>query len=488
MTMTTTALRPLLRKAACTAALLLASASLPAATPPAPWTHGELRVAPGDRYLMHADGTPFFWLGDTAWLLPERLDRDETVAYLNQCREAEFNLIQVQTLNAVPSFNRYGASSMPHGFDFTKIDREGGYGYWDHMDFMIDEAARRGIYVGMVCIWGSPVNAGAMDTEQARAYGTFLGNRYRNRPNIVWIIGGDTRGNARREVWETLARAIRAADPRHLMTFHPRGRHCSAEWFAEAEWIDFHMFQSGHRRYGQRNGEKDYPIAENTEEDSWRYVERALAVCPAKPVLDGEPSYEAIPKGLHDPAQGLWQAHDARRYAYWSVFAGACGHTYGHNSVMQFLRPGIAAAYGATEPWYEALRAEGRNQMKYLRRLMEAFPDFDRRGDQSLLCGENGERYARVIATRGDGYALFYTCTDAPFRVDLRPLGTAAKRAWWYSPRTGRLYPLGPLSGMQATLRPAEAPQEPGTGKNSVGDDWVVIVTDAGKEYVKALE
>lgn len=59
---------------------------------------------------------------------------------------------------------------------------------------------------------------------------------------------------------------------------------------------------------------------------------------PTKPVIDGEPSYENIPQGLHDPKEVLWKACDVRRYAYWSVFAGAFGHTYGNNSIMQMKK------------------------------------------------------------------------------------------------------------------------------------------------------
>ena len=151
------------------------------------------------------------------------------------------------------------------------------------------------------------------------------------------------------------------------MTFHPRGRTTSADYYNDAEWLDFNMFQSGHRRYGQRGDDKNYPIPENTEEDNWRYVERSLAKTPMKPVLDGEPSYEKIPQGLHDPNEPLWQDFDCRRYAYWSVFAGAFGHTYGHNDIMQFHRPGTGGAYGAHTPWYEALNDPGFNQMKYLK-------------------------------------------------------------------------------------------------------------------------
>ena len=111
-----------------------------------------------------------------------------------------------------------------------------------------------------------------------------------------------------------------------------------------------------------------------------------------KPVLDGEPSYEKIPQGLHDPNEPLWQDFDCRRYAYWSVFAGAFGHTYGHNDIMQFHRPGTGGAYGAHTPWYEALNDPGFNQMKYLKNLMLTFPVFERIPDQSIIVGKNGEK------------------------------------------------------------------------------------------------
>lgn len=103
------------------------------------------------------------------------------------------------------------------------------------------------------------------------------------------------------------------------MTFHPRGRTTSSTWFNAAPWLDFNMFQSGHRRYGQRFGDGDYPIEENTEEDNWRFVERSMATNPMKPVIDGEPIYEEIPHGLHDENELRWKDYDVRRYAYWSV-------------------------------------------------------------------------------------------------------------------------------------------------------------------------
>jgi hypothetical protein len=156
-------------------------------------------------------------------------------------------------------------------------------------------------------------------------------------------------------VWESLAQSIKEVDNNHIMTFYPRGRTMSNTWFNNANWLDINMFQSGHRSYGQDQGDKQYPIPKNTEEDAWRYVEKSLAMNPIKPVLDGEPSYETIPQGLHDTTPPHWNDNDVRRYVYWSVFAGACGVTYGHNEIMQFYRPGLSPTYGAQKPWWNAL-------------------------------------------------------------------------------------------------------------------------------------
>lgn len=147
--------------------------------------------------------------------------------------------------------NVYGQYSMIDGFNFKNIDMPGVYGYWDHMDYIIKTAEENGIYIGMVCIWGGLVKSGLMDVSESKQYGKFLAERYKDCPNIVWIIGGDIKGDVKKEVWETLAQTIRSIDKNYLMTFHPFGRTTSATWFNNSDWLDFNMFQSGHRRYGQ---------------------------------------------------------------------------------------------------------------------------------------------------------------------------------------------------------------------------------------------
>lgn len=445
-----------------------------------PWDNGKLMISDNHRYLQFENGKPFFWLGDTGWLLPERLNRDEAQYYLKKCRQAGYNMVQIQVLNGVPSFNIYGQESNPAGWDMTKADPEGVYSYWDHLDYIIDLAERNGIYIGMVPIWGSQVQSGNINEAQAKVYGKFLADRYKDKKNIIWIMGGDIKGDIHPEIWNALAITIKSIDHNHLMTYHPRGRYTSAKWWSKASWLDFHMFQSGHRKYGQRMGNVDYPIPDSTEEDNWMYVDSTWAYKPMKPVLDDEPSYEDIPKGLHDPEEERWQDYDVRRYAYWSVFAGSCGHTYGHNAIMQMLKPGYSTGYGKDgeeKSWYKALNDPGYNQMKYLKDLMLTFPYFERIPDQSIIVGKNGTKYNRLLATRGNDYLLVYNYKTVPMNLDLRKISGKKKNVWWMDAATGSLEYIGIFDNKVIAFNPRNV-------QNGKITDGVFIAVDSNKNYL----
>ena len=354
------------------------------------------------------------------------------------------------------------------------------YSYWDHLDYIVRKAEQNGIYIGMVAIWGSQVQAGNINAEQAKAYGKFLAERYKNSPNIIWIMGGDIQGDIHPEVWNALATSIKSIDNKHLMTYHPRGRYTSAKWWSKASWMDFHTFQSGHRKYGQRMGNKDYPIPDSTEEDNWMYVDSTWAYKPIKPVLDDEPSYEDIPKGLHDANEARWQDYDVRRYAYWSVFAGSCGHTYGHNAIMQMLKPGYPTGYGSdgtVKAWYQGLEDPGYNQMQYLIDLMLSFPYFDRIPDQSIIAGKNGVKYDRLIATRGKDYLMVYNYNSDEMKIDLRKISGKKKLLWWFNPSDGAISFIGTADNKIITVSPQ-------IEKTDKINDRVLIAIDADKNYL----
>jgi hypothetical protein len=307
-----------------------------------------------------------------------------------------------------------------------------------------------------------------VNAKNVVAYATFLARRYRDKSNVIWINGGDIDGGQNTEVWKLLGETLKKEDPKHLITFHPFGRTQSSTWFHTEPWLDFNMFQSGHQRYDQ-----DTKSPKRFGEDNWRYVREDYARQPAKPVLDGEPSYENIPQGLHDPAEPYWTANDVRRYAYWSVFAGACGHTYGDNSIMQFHRPTDGkGAYGTRNYWYEAINDPGSGQLQFLKRLILSRPYFDRVPDQSVIVGENGTRYDYVVATRGKDYLFAYTYTGRPFEVRLGVLTGERVKASWYSPRDGSSQTIGefPNTGTHQFTPP---------GTPAAGNDWVLVLDDA---------
>ncbi len=205
------------------------------------------------------------------------------------------------------------------------------------------------------------------------------------------------------------------------------------------------------------------PIPDGTEEDVWMYVDSATVRQPLRPVLDGEPSYEDIPQGLHSDLEPRWNDLDIRRYAYWSVFAGSCGHTYGHNAIMQFVRPGVNGAYfadGEAKPWWKALSDPGRGQMKHLKHLMLAFPYFERRPD-SLIVRDNGIHYQRLLATRGSDWLMVYNHTSRPMNLDLSRISGSGKHIWLMNPADGSLLYIGTHSGSHLTIDPRKIPGAP---------------------------
>ncbi|HEY8499386.1 MAG TPA: glycoside hydrolase family 140 protein [Clostridia bacterium] len=443
----------------------------------------RILLSENKRYLMHESGKPFFWLGDTAWMLFQKLNLDETALYIKNRAQKGFNVIQAVIIHQITDANAYGESalydeSITNTFVNKSPDLNHEHSYWNHIDKVLDMAEEAGLYMGLLPVWGSIVDRGYLNKDNVVEYGTWLAKHFRSRKNVIWILGGDIKGDKNFDIWDTLGNTIKSHNPESLMTFHPFGRTQSSYWFHNVQWLDFNMFQSGHRRYSQKmraDEEEDKNL--HIGQDNWRYVMNDYQKIPIKPTLDGEPSYESIPQGLHDPAQPYWNADDVRRYAYWSVFAGSCGHTYGHNAVMQMHKPDSGkGSYSVREYWYDALDAEGAKQMHHLKDLMLSVPYFERVPDQSLIAGDVGEKYDRLLATRGQSYLFVYTFTGRSIRLNMGKITGDRVYAWWFDPKTGEMQKAGEYDNkgiMEFT---------PPENKNSC-PDYVLILTDSSKKY-----
>lgn len=439
----------------------------------------RIEVSDNSRFLITEDGEPFFYLADTAWELFHRLNREQADRYLSDRAAKGFNVVQAVVLaeqNGLTDPNPYGYLPLIDKTDPTRPAIKPGprNDYWDHVDDIIEMAARKGLYVGLLPTWGRYVTSnwangivdGIFNAENAQQYGEFIGHRYRDRTNIIWIIGGDRAAPTQESqaIWRAMAKgvAIGVAGSEDyskvLMTYHTSGPGHASDFFHNDEWLDFTAIQSSH-------GDRIL---------NWKMIQRDYNRHPIKPIIDLETTYPDVVI-----MKGMKPGNDdhARRSAYWSVFAGACGHTYGHNSIWQMFAPGRKPILSPKCYWYEALDAPSAQQMGYLRKLMQSRPFLSRVPDQSLLASEPGDDISHLQATRGDGYALVYTPMGTSLRVHFGRLSGDNVKAWWFDPRTGHATSIGtfPSVGEQEFDPP---------GEPAVGNDWVLVLDDAAKAFL----
>lgn len=417
----------------------------------------SLRVSDDGRFLVNEDGEPFFYLADTAWGIASETTPGEVDLYLENRAAKKFTVIHLVT-----------GRSLYHAFKNLRIGspiQE----HWQRVDYIIKKASALGLYVGLLPVWGDAVISREINSSNAFSYGKFLGMRYRAYP-IVWILGGDKGAEGYEDVWRELAKGIaygtvgREDYGRVLMTYHPAGGQSSSQWFHGDVWLDFNMIQSSHCQ--------NHP--------NYSAVESDYRLRPVKPTMDAEAVYENISDCL---VNGRPKAsdYDVRKAAYWSVFAGGHGFTYGANEVYGFWDPGETGfgyeSWGADLPWKQALDLPGAFQMQHLRTLMESRPYLNRVPDQAVVVSPHGSGDDRVQATRGsDGsYAFVYISSGNPVSIDLEKINGPDVHAAWYNPRTGSSLSIGRFqNGGIRTFEPPTA---------GVGSDWILVLDDASRQF-----
>ncbi|MDQ6676289.1 MAG: glycoside hydrolase family 140 protein [Acidobacteriota bacterium] len=442
----------------------------------------QLKVSPNHHFIIQDDGKPFFYLADTAWELFHRLNRKDAAEYLKTRAGQGFTAIQAVALAeeeglTVP--NAYGKLPLI-GKDPAKPATTPGanpgkpdeYDYWDHVEYIIDEANRNGMYIGLLPTWGRWVVKRAnapgeviFTVENAQAYGEFLGKRF-GKKGVIWILGGDRESAGFEDVWRSLAKgiAIGAAGKEDydavFMGFHPRGGGTSSTSFHTDAWLDVNMQQTGHG------------LAEQVQ--SWAKIAKDYQLDPPKPVIDAEPLYEDHPLAFQSRINGYSLDAHIRQRAYWDLFAGACGHTYGNHAVWQFYAPGRKPVNGPLMYWQDAVHRPGANEMQYVRQLIESRPILSRVPDQSLIQDEL-QGADHISATRGDGYAFIYDAQGRPFTVNMGKISGERVKARWFNPRSGDSTEAGEFQnqGAHGFVAPSEG----------LSSDWVLILDDASKGF-----
>lgn len=425
----------------------------------------QFTISDNHRYLLK-DGKPFYWLGDTGWELFHRLTKEEADEYLKRSAAQGFTVIQAVVLAEMDGLhtpNAYGNKPLIDD-DPTKPNEA----YFKQVDYVVDKANEYNLNIAMLPIWADKINKGTwgkgpeiFNTSNAKIYGEWIGNRYKNKTNIIWVLGGDRNPRDENDVaiWNAMGEGImQATNNKAIITYHPQPCNSgSAIWFHHEAWLAFNMFQNGHCR--------DINVYDK--------IQLAYNLQPTKPVIDGESLYEDHPVCFNVIDLGTSSAYDVRKYAYLDVFAGAFGNTYGCHDIWQFYSPKREGINGPHMYWQQALDLPGANEMKYVRRLIESHPMLERIPDQSLIEENNLTPSERIQATRGNDYAFIYTSEGKPFTVYLNKISGKTLRAYWYSPRDGKTTEVGNISKKDTKkfIPPS----------GGYGQDWVLVIDDAAK-------
>ena len=307
-----------------------------------------LTISKDRHHLVDGEGRPFLLVGDAAWSILVALSRDEAVRYLDDRVSRGFNTIMVNLLEYMfspdPPRNRDGEPPFTTPGDFSTPNPA----YFDHARWVLERAAERNFLVLLYpCYlgyreagWPGPTswNEGWFGEvikngfDRCRAYGRFVGERFGDLDNLLWVMGGDADPGSALVPISQMAEGVKEADPRHLMTAHCRPESVPADEYRGERWLDIgntYSYAIVHARLYQ-----DYVRV------------------PTMPTFLIESSYE----NEHTASEV-----QLRRQAYWSILRGGFGHVFGCTPIWYF-----------GQGWEAVLDSPGARSMTH---FAEAFRD-----------------------------------------------------------------------------------------------------------------
>lgn len=395
--------------------------------------HGSIKIAADKRHFTYADGTPFFWLGDTWWMgLTKRIQWPEEVRTLAADRiQKGFNVIQIVAglYPDMPAFDERGANEagFPWDTDYTAIRPE----YFNAADRRINFLVEQGLVPCIVGAWGYYLPW--MGTEKVKQHWRYLIARWGALP-VVWCAAGETtmpyylskdeKGDEvfQKNEWTKVISYIRAIDPfNNIITTHPSRTARSS--VTDPSLLDFDMHQTGHG---------SVPSIESALAlEGWRTK-------PVMPVISGESEYEALE--IPDPLPAA-----ASRQAFWvnTINAGFAGHTYGANGIWQINRRN--KPYGnspggnnwGTTPWDVAMHLPGSAQVGFAKKLIESLPQWNKFEPKPEWITSWSGIDTALFACAGNVSAVAYILSPGTIQLRL-PLPDTKYDACWFDPITGK--------------------------------------------------
>ena len=429
--------------------------------------HGSIGVRADRRYFEHADGTPFFWLGDTWWMgLCQRMNwpRDIQALAADRVRKG-FTVVQIVAglYPDMPQFDPRGANEagFPWEAGYARINPA----YFDMADLRLEYLVSKGIAPCIVGCWGYYLPI--LGEKKMKQHWRYIVARWGALP-VFWCLAGEGSmpyylsknheqdAAMQKHGWSEIGRYIRSIDPsRHPITIHPST--AARATVDDPSVLDFDMLQTGH---------SDRTSIPNTI----RLVTESYTQTPTMPVLVGEVCYEGIMEASRQEVQ---------RFMFWScLLSGAAGHTYGANGIWQVNtaeKPFGASPHGRSwgdTPWEIASQLPGSAQLGIAKKLLmrykwwrfEPHPEWV---EPHWTSKDFVQAYAAGIP--GNVRILFFPVWGSPVVKQLEK-GVTYK-AFFFNPANEKEYPLSVVeSDAEGSWKPSAPP---------IFQDWVLVMERA---------
>ena len=424
------------------------------------YRHGFLRISENRRYFCHADGTPFFWLGDTHWQMPdhERVDACNHPEHAGGAcpHGGQFqHLLADRMARGFNVYQTYPNATSEHWWAerFTRIDPAR---FRAVFDVQMNALADAGLVVALGC--GHFNNSTQIPEADLCRFARYLVARYGAHP-VIWITCQEMNApendgkNNRIDAWQAVAREIAGADGYG----HPHSAH---QWVLDVAtrplghepWHDWFALQGGHRNSGLT------PQARYRGYYDYR---------PTRPVIETEAMYEQVDCG------GVNSTDEARHSAWKALLCGSPGYTYGGAGIW-FIKwdaadPGCAQYNHAIGSWHEGMNLPGAAQITVLKKFFSAInrtaltPRF-----QDPAWSEWRDKETSVLATISHQLFVvyFYGATSKGTLKQLDP--SASYVASWFDPRKGDI--VGISADVRSPTGAWDVPEKPSD------EDWVLRI------------
>ena len=399
--------------------------------------HGPVQVSRNGRYLVHSDGTPFFWLSDTAWNGALKSTEEGWESYLLDRKGKQFTGIQFVTTQWRAARANAEDEVAYTGYEDITINPD----FFDRLDQRISTVNETGLLAVPVLLWALGEQKevpGKLPEDQAVRLARYLVARY-GAHHVVWFLAGDENyAGERGERWKRIGRAVFGEGEHAPVTLHPQGMQWHFDTFLEEDWLDLLIYQSGH---GDSPETLEW-IHSGPPSTEWKQE-------PARPVINSEPPYEdhiAYQSGEPHPA------YNVRRAVYWSLLnAPTAGVSYGAHGIWSWEtepnEPLNHEGSGVAQPWFEAIDLPGGSDMEHVAELFTSVDWWTLRPDEEDLLvrqpgGDDPARYVAAARSEEGDLAVLYLPVggSVTLNTDLLDAGLQAE---WFNPRTGERQPAG---------------------------------------------